>query len=69
MADKPETTPRPDAEQMENLLIRMCNGGIGSRWQDAIVRVLDGGNAPEILEGDRAAVDRHRRWMELNAKA
>jgi hypothetical protein len=59
---KSESTPRPD--QMHQLLVRLLNGGIPGCWRDAIVRVLDGGDAPAVIPEDWEAVRWHRKDME-----
>jgi hypothetical protein len=58
---KLETSAHP--EHMEKLLIRMVNSGVDDYWCDAIVTVLDGGKAPELLDDDLQAVAQHRKWM------
>jgi hypothetical protein len=57
-----ELKPRPD--QMQQLLVRLLNGGAPECWRDAIVRVLDGGDAPRIIPEDWDAVRWHREDME-----
>ena len=53
---------------MKKLLIRMQNGGVDRWWKDAIVRVLYGGNAPDLQPGDVNELVNHRKWMKENAR-